>query len=260
LWFNTESRNHLTPQSSQKRGARRARQNKSSGNRVVAELQREEKLSISRFPTRLNSALIFPYTFRFVVNSTISTATVVTMANLLTLWNVVIVSSTVTSQIGAMQIKGIKMWSASTSTGGSTLVSVGAFTGVGVQWFSLYAKPSITEDYGDINRPAHISSRPPRSSLAGDWFSLSTASTSTPMFRLFGAQLGVTGIQATTPLPPGTIIDLAVVMTVFNPGDTAAPVSQTVSTSVVAGGSVFKGLDGLALASSAYTVVGYPQV
>jgi len=170
---------------------------------------------------------------------------------------VTVAGTTVSGLIGAIRIRKIEAWSASMITGGAALTSFGAMSGVGIEWLSTQSQSKITEDYGDLNRPAHYSSRPPRTCLASDWFS-TTGTLATNIFRLFGAAIGVTGMNPASAMPFGTIIDLSVVMTLLNPTDSVPIPFATVSAAPL-GSVLFRGLDGLALAASGYNVVGYPQ-
>jgi len=223
----------------------------------VKELRREEKLEISRFPTKINSSFIFPHTFRWIVNNTIAAGTSVNLTTLLSYTNALTVSAaTCVGIIGSIRIRRLQLWSASAVSGGAAAASFGAFTGVGIEWLSTQSKSVLVEDYGDINRPAHVSSRPPRGSLAADWFS-TTGALATNIFRIYGAQFGNAGMQPTTPLPPGTIVDLEVVMTLLNPADSAAIAYATANAGTI-GSILLRGLDGLALAATAYNVIGYP--
>jgi len=216
-------------------------------------------MTVSRFPTRINSTIIFPFTFRFLVNNTISTATTVLYSNLLNLWVFNINSTQAINVIGSMKIQKVEMWSSQFVSGGSSLTSVGSFSGIGIEWLSTQGQSKITQDYGDINRPAHVSSRPPTKSLAGDWFNiLNLPSQSVSLFKLFGATIGQTGISASSPLPPGTIVDVHTVLTVLNTSDGSS--GNAITTVAANTQSNFRGLDNLALASSAYAVTGYPQV
>lgn len=227
---------------------------------MITELRRESKFNIRQFPSPVAGNQIFPVCLRQIVNNTVTTSIAVNATNLLnSLVNAN--SATVAARIfGSVKITKVEMWSAQAYAGGGgvTATTSSAFTSIGIQWFSRYGQAKNESDYGDQNRPAHLMSKPPIRSVASDWISSGSVAESDNLINIHGSSLGQAGTNTSNPPPAGTVIDISFVVTYLDlaSGQSAVTVAAV---GLTAGGNYYRGIDGLAKATSVLSVVGLLQ-
>ena len=171
---------------------------------------------------------------RFIVKTALDNTTgVVSAANLLATWLVSSSTLAVWNLFDTVKVKSIEMWSLPVI--GSTATVQATFNGpVG----PTQGDETVHTDTSMGLEPAHLLVRPNARSLAANF----QDPTSGNLFVLNA--------------PVGTVIDLHCV---FKQTWLTAPVAATNGLSLVAGDIYLRGLDGLALASTSYTVVGGTQ-
>jgi len=175
---------------------RRASQNKSSG--VVAELRREKREEIHRFPIKMIGSVMFPVVIRFKAVGTNASVSA-TRGGILSIFLSGCTSTTASRIMGSVRIRKIEGWNAQDTAS----TNVAGFPSLCLEWNSVNNPGTVLTDTGYAMRPAHVEGRPPKDSLAGYWSSNGT-NESEVLFKVYANQqaLGV------NPCSSGTIIDL----------------------------------------------------
>jgi hypothetical protein len=159
----------------QKRGDRRARQNKRSGS------------SQSR-PTQIASNIMLSHRFRFTSSS--ATPTSISTASLLCAAGTVaidVMANTLSSFYESVRVRQVSIY--------APAAAQGTFATCSVEWVSTNQgnNQEVSDTSNSVSQPAHISASPPRMSLASFWSSLRNP-----------------GALFTIIAPPGSIIDVLV--------------------------------------------------
>jgi len=140
----------IIPKQHQKRGDRRARQNKNSGN------------SLNR-PPSISSNIQMSHRYRFT--STSATPTNITVIGLLgAAGTMCTVANSLTSTLfESVRVKRVAMWSPPAAQGSSVTCSIEWFGGVNSN------NKEVSDTSVSVATPAHVTSSPPQQSIASFW-------------------------------------------------------------------------------------------
>jgi hypothetical protein len=173
-------------------------------------------------PPQLDSNIIVNHKFRFTASS--SGAYAISQANLIGICGMMgsTTNAAVASIIDCFKVNSVEIW--------GPPASQGSFSTVSVEWIGgTTTLPSLTKEVSDttcsVAEPAHVFSRPPKTSTVGFWNS---------------ADGGGSNIFFTVSVPAGSIIDVNVS---FILGDNSQHFTVAVSTAVV-GEAYYLSLDG----------------
>jgi len=207
----------VAPNNRIKRGDRRARQNKSSGNK----------------PPQLQSNVTLSHRYRFT--STSGTATPITVASLLLASGTVAATSNlVYSPFFSVKVNKVDIYAPPASQGAASTCSIEWFGGLGSM-----GNQEISDTSNSVSTPARVSSRPPRLSQASFW---NNAIHNVNLFTLIA--------------PAGSIIDVMLSLIMFDdsePAGSSNPVHYTTGAAATVGDVYFLALD--QPTSSIYTPV-----
>jgi len=162
-------------------------------------------------PPQIESNILVSHKYRFV--STSGTVTQLTPTSLLCAAGSVgtVVNTTVTSFFGSVKINRVEIWSPPASQGAAVTCSV--------EWAGsvapFIADREVSDTTVSVARPAHLSTRPPRLSLASFW---QTAAATT--------------ICAVT-APVGSIIDVHLSLTLYDDNGNVPQATSVVATAVL---------------------------